>query len=60
MNYSVFDKDSNGYITKDELQSAMEIIDEKISEEQLNEIYRMADVDKDGKICYEGDWIYAT
>lgn len=50
----VFDKDGNGYISLDELKSAMEIMDESITEEQLTEIFRMADSDRDGKICYEG------
>lgn len=49
----VFDKDGNGYISQDELRSAMEIMDESITEEQLNEIFKMADTDRDGKICYE-------
>lgn len=32
----------------------MEIIDETITEDQLTEIFKMADVDRDGKINYEG------
>lgn len=54
LHYRVFDKDGNGYISQDELRSAMEIMDESITEEQLNEIFKMADTDRDGKICYEG------
>lgn len=51
----VFDKDGNGFISLDELKSAMEIIDETITEEQLTDIFKMADTDRDGKICYEGE-----
>lgn len=29
-------------------------MDETITEEQLTEIFRMADSDRDGKICYDG------
>lgn len=52
--HRVFDKDGNGYISLDELKSAMEIMDESITDEQLTEIFRMADSDRDGKICYQG------
>lgn len=54
INSRVFDKDGNGYISLEELKSAMEIMDETITEEQLAEIFKMADSDRDGKICYEG------
>lgn len=53
----VFDKDGNGFISLEELKSAMEIIDESITEEQLTDIFKMADTDRDGKICYEGGYI---
>lgn len=54
--YSVFDRDGNGYITRDELQIAMEMMQENVTEIQVNEMLQLADLDKDGKINYEGDW----
>nr|SVE89762.1 EOG090X02HV [Daphnia sinensis] len=51
--FRVFDRDKNGFITKDELRLAMELIDESMTEEGLNELIKMADVDKDGRINYE-------
>lgn len=51
---SVFDRDGNGYITRDELKSAMEMIGENLTEEQLSEMLMLADLDMDGKINYEG------
>ncbi|KFM77473.1 Calcium-binding protein E63-1, partial [Stegodyphus mimosarum] len=51
--FSVFDKDRNGYITRDELRTAMEMIGEPMSEEQLDLMLRATDIDKDGKINYE-------
>ncbi len=51
----MFDKDSNGYITRDELQKAMEMIGENVTESQLTEMLALADLDKDGKINYEGE-----
>lgn len=32
----------------------MELIDESMTEEGLNKLIKMADVDKDGRINYEG------
>lgn len=50
----VFDSDNNGYITRDELKKAMEMIGEEVTETQLNEILALGDLDKDNKINYEG------
>ncbi|GFY42243.1 calcium-binding protein E63-1 [Trichonephila inaurata madagascariensis] len=51
--FRVFDKDRNGYITRDELRTAMEMIGEPMSEEQLDLMIRATDIDNDGKINYE-------
>lgn len=51
---SVFDRDNNGYITLDELQRAMQMIGENVTDAQLNEMLALADLDKDGRINYEG------
>lgn len=53
--HRVFDQDNNGYITLDELQRAMQMIGENVTDAQLNEMLALADLDKDGKINYEGD-----
>lgn len=53
--HSVFDRDGNGYITRDELQIAMEMMQENVTETQVNEMLQLADLDKDGKINYEGE-----
>lgn len=51
--FRVFDRDNNGYITRDELQRAMQMIGEEVSEGQLNDMLALADLDKDGRINYE-------
>lgn len=51
--FRVFDKDCNGFITKDELKLAMEMIGEPMSEAQLDGMIRATDIDKDGRINYE-------
>lgn len=54
----VFDTDNNGYITLDELQRAMQMIGENVTESQLNEMLALADLDKDGRINYEGEFYW--
>lgn len=51
----VFDRDGNGFITRDELQTAMEMIGEPLNETQLTQLLTIADLDHDGKINYEGE-----
>ncbi|XP_042908967.1 calcium-binding protein E63-1 isoform X2 [Parasteatoda tepidariorum] len=51
--FKVFDKDGNGYISKDELKTAMDTIGEPMSEGQLDIMIKETDTDNDGKINYE-------
>ncbi|KAJ8917694.1 hypothetical protein NQ315_005141 [Exocentrus adspersus] len=51
--FKVFDLDGDGFITREELKIAMEMIGEEITEEQLTQVIVMADTDHDGKINYE-------
>jgi len=51
--FRVFDKDQNGYITRDELKEAMEMIGEPVTEQELNNLIVLADIDHDGRIDYE-------
>lgn len=51
--FMVFDRDRNGYITRDELKSAMQVMGETLSERDLDELLRTTDHDRDGKINYE-------
>ncbi|XP_019881816.1 calcium-binding protein E63-1 isoform X2 [Aethina tumida] len=51
--FQVFDMDNDGFITRDELRIAMEMIGETVTEEQLTQFIVIADTDKDGRINYE-------
>lgn len=51
----MFDRDGNGFITRDELQTAMEMIGESLTDSQVSELLAIADLDKDGRINYEGN-----
>ncbi|KAK4336914.1 hypothetical protein RND71_044030 [Anisodus tanguticus] len=48
--FQVFDRDQNGYITKDELQLAMKMMGEQFTDEDINTLMRLTDLDNDGKI----------
>ncbi|KPJ08464.1 Calcium-binding protein E63-1 [Papilio machaon] len=52
--FKVFDRDDNGYITRDELRAALEMIGEPVTDAQLNQVLALGDIDHDGRIDYEG------
>ncbi|CAL9231091.1 unnamed protein product [Arabidopsis halleri] len=51
--FRVFDKDQNGFISAAELRHVMTNLGEKLSDEEVDEMIREADVDGDGQINYE-------
>lgn len=53
--FKVFDKDQNGYITPSELKQAMESLNENVTDEDIAEMIKEADLNNDGKVNYEGE-----
>ena len=51
--FKVFDKDGNGFISAAELRHVMTNLGEKLSDEEVDEMIREADVDGDGQINYQ-------
>ena len=51
--FKVFDKDGNGLISAHELRFVMTTAGEKLSEDEIDEMIREADIDGDGYIDYE-------
>lgn len=49
----VFDKDGNGFISAAELRHIMTNLGEKLTDEEVDEMIREADIDGDGQINYE-------
>merc|ERR1712086_359432 len=51
--FKVFDKDGNSTIEASELKTVMENLGEKLTDEEIEEMMKEADIDKDGKINFE-------
>ena len=52
--FKIFDKDGNNFIDADELRHVMTQLGEPLSEEQVNMMIQCADLNKDGKLDYQG------
>ncbi|KAL7412519.1 hypothetical protein BDY24DRAFT_341722, partial [Mrakia frigida] len=50
--FKVFDKDGNGFISAAELRHVMTNLGEKLTQSEVDEMIREADVDGDGQINY--------
>ncbi|CAL0302534.1 unnamed protein product [Lupinus luteus] len=51
--FHVFDKDQNGFISAAELHHVITNLGEKLTDEEVDEMIREADVDGDGQINYD-------
>ncbi len=51
--FQVFDRDGNGFISREEMRAVMMNIGEQITDEECTEFITEADVDGDGRINYE-------
>ena len=52
--FRVFDKDGNGYVSAAELRHVMTNVGEKLTDEEVDEMIKEADIDRDGQVNYEG------
>ena len=51
--FKVFDKDGNGFVSEAKLRHVMTNLGEKLTDEEVDEMIREADIDGDGQINYE-------
>ena len=54
MIFQVFDKDGNGYISAAELRHVMANLGEKLTDEEVEEMIKEADLDGDGQVNFDG------
>ena len=52
--FKVFDKDNNGFISAKELKEVMTSLGENLTDEELSEMIKEADIDGDGEVNYDG------
>lgn len=50
-------QDGNGYISAAELRHVMTNLGEKLTDEEVDEMIREADIDGDGQVNYEGIYV---
>ena len=55
--FNVFDMDGNGYIDKHELKYVMRRLGENLSDEDLKAMFSEADLNGDGLIDYDGEYL---
>lgn len=51
--FKVFDKDQNGFISAAELRHVMTNLGENLTDNEVNEMIREADIDGDGQVNYD-------
>ncbi|KAK8684716.1 hypothetical protein V6N13_040732 [Hibiscus sabdariffa] len=51
--FKVFDKDLNGYISASELRNVMMKLGEKLSDEEVEQMIKEADLDGDGQVNFD-------
>lgn len=51
--FKVFDKNGDGYISASELRHVMTTLGEKLTDDEVDEMIREADIDGDGQVNYE-------
>jgi Ca2+-binding EF-hand superfamily protein len=56
--FLIFDKDQDGYLTPRELRQVMLNLGEKMTDEEIIEMIKEADLDGDGKLNYDGEYCF--
>ncbi|XP_057440723.1 calmodulin-like protein 11 isoform X1 [Lotus japonicus] len=51
--FRVFDKDQDGYISPSEMRSVLRTVGEKVTDEELGQMIKVADLDGDGLLDYQ-------
>ena len=51
--FRVFDVEGNGYIGAAELRRLLTTLGDKLTQEEIDELYKEGDIDNDGQVNYE-------
>ena len=52
--FQEFDRDGNGYISREELKEVMHSVGDKLTDDELDGMIKRADLDNDGQVDYRG------
>ena len=58
--FKVFDRDGNGFVDAAELRQTLISLGERLTDEEVDEMFRDADVDNDGKLNYKGTCLFCS
>ena len=53
--FAMFDKDKNGFVDINELKYALTHLGEKLTQKEVERMFKDVDVNKDGKLHYKGN-----
>lgn len=53
--FKIFDKDGNGNVSAAELKDGMTSLGEDFTQEDIDQMIKLADIDGDGQVNYEGN-----
>ncbi|CAD8103097.1 unnamed protein product [Paramecium sonneborni] len=54
--FKSFDKDGSGYVDKQELQAIAQQLNQEISQEEIDKLMGVVDINKDGQISFDEFW----
>lgn len=55
--FRVFDRNGDGYISAPELRLVMTNLGEKLTDEEVEDMIKEADLDGDGVVSYDGEYL---
>ena len=58
--FSVFDSNKDGVINSEEMRSVFSNLGNRLTDAEVAALIREADIDGDGLVDYNGEWIYIT
>ena len=53
--FKVFDRNGDGFISPEELKTAMTNLGENLTNREYNRLFKQADLNKDGQLDYKGE-----